>query len=92
MVALRTVGNANSGRNLPVPLESNPQRRRPQPVRTDTRVSSDFASQLIAARDRLPVQRQKRRASEGDALQVYDRTARLSERRMPIGYRLSVSA
>ena len=92
MVELRAVGNANSGRNLPVLFGSQQERRRPQPTRTDTRVSSDFASQLIAARDRLPVQRQKRRASEGDALRVYDHTARLSERRMPVGYRLTVSA
>ena len=53
--------------------------------------TSDFASQLIAARDRLPVQRARRRAGEGDALLAYDHSARLGERRVPKGYFLTRS-
>ena len=88
MAELSKASDANSGRNLPVCLGPQPQRRRLHAVR----VQSDFASQLIAARDRMPVQREKRRASEGVALSVYGSSARLDEKRMPKGFRLSVSA
>lgn len=87
MVEPVATGYANSGRNLPVCFGT-PQERRPF---HQARIKSDFASQLIAARDQLPVQRQRRRAGEDIVLTAYDRTARFSERRLPLGYRLSVS-
>lgn len=88
MVELSETRNANSGRNLPVCIGPSQERRR----FGRTRQHADFVSQLIAARDRLPVQRDKRRAGEGAAKTAYSQTAHLDERRMPPGYRLSVSA
>ncbi len=81
-----STSSAISGRNLPVYLGDRHERR---PFR-HTGVTSDFASQLIAARDRLPVQRARRRAGEADVVHAYDNSARLTERRMPQGYRLSL--
>jgi hypothetical protein len=52
---------------------------------------SGFASQLIAARDQLPIQRLRRRAGGDVAAIAYDGTARFGERRLPSGYRLSLS-
>ncbi len=87
MVELGGAGYASSGRNLPVCLGTGREKRSGRPAR----VMSDFASQLIAARDRMPVQCSRRRA-DGDAAAIaYDRTARFDERRLPTGYRLSLS-
>ena len=88
MVELSAATNVNLGRNLPVLLGARQER---QPFYR-ARVKSDFASQLIAARDQMPVQREHRRAGEEVVLVAYDRTARLTERRMPQGYRLSITA
>ncbi|MBU1174760.1 MAG: hypothetical protein KKH72_05100 [Alphaproteobacteria bacterium] len=88
MVELRKAYDVNSGRNLPVCVGAASERR---PI-GGQRVRSDFASQLIAARDRLPVQRARRRAEEGTALGAYAGSDHLDERCLPIGYRLSVSA
>jgi hypothetical protein len=49
--------------------------------------AAEFLSQLIAERDRLPPQRDKRRAPIGHALHSYDSTARHAVRRIPPGYR-----
>ena len=87
MVGLSGTSNASSARNLPVVYGQARQRR----LRRVEGIRSDFASQLIAARDHLPVQRARRRAEDGMAATAYDRTGRLDERRMPMGYRLSVS-
>jgi hypothetical protein len=88
MVEVSAAGYANSGRNLPVVFGTQTERR---PFH-QARVKSDFASQLIAARDQMPVQRQRRREGEAIVVLAYDRSARLSERRIPQGYRLSVEA
>ncbi len=80
--------SAISGRNLPV-VFGNRQERRPF---HRTGVKSDFASHLIAAREQVPTQRARRRASETDVVVAYDRSAKLAERRLPVGYRLSISA
>lgn len=79
--------SANSGRNLPAIIGT------PAPRRSLGRVqvASDFASQLIAARDHLPVQRLRRRANSGFAIGAYDRGARIADQRVPAGYRLSIS-
>lgn len=88
MVELSGAGNAESGRNLPVLIGQVGERRQ----HGQQRVRSDFASQLIAARDHMPVQRARRRVEDDTAAHAYGRTARLGERRVPAGYRLSVSA
>jgi hypothetical protein len=45
-----------------------------------------FLSQLIAARERLPVQRQRRRASVAVAISSYGATREQAVRRLPPGY------
>lgn len=51
-----------------------------------------FISQLIAARDRLPPQRERRRASVDRAVGAYAQGAVIAVRRMPEGYRKTVLA
>jgi hypothetical protein len=46
-----------------------------------------FLSQLIASAQRLPPQRQRRRASPGAALGAYEKVGRSGVRRMPAGWR-----
>jgi len=52
--------------------------------------SVDFLSQLIAERQHLPPQRERRRAPVGEAVNAYDRGARIAVRRMPAGYRTTI--
>lgn len=49
--------------------------------------AAEFLSQLIAERDHLPPQRERRRAPVDFALDTYDSTTRHAVRRMPPGYR-----
>ena len=49
-----------------------------------------FLSQLIAERHHLATQRVKRRAPMLDVLRTYDAAGRISERRLPPGYRMTV--
>ena len=51
-----------------------------------------FVSQLIAARAHLPPQRARRLGTAEGAVGAYGQTARLSEKRMPQGYRRTVVA
>jgi hypothetical protein len=51
-----------------------------------------FLSQLIAERHHLSTQRVKRRAPVADVLRTYDAAGKISVRRLPAGYRLSVDA
>jgi hypothetical protein len=68
---------------LPVPLAE----RAPRPSLARSSAEAAFVSQLLAARDRMPPQRQRRSATNERAIGAYGRGARLSERRMPLGYR-----
>ncbi|MDV3252127.1 hypothetical protein DevBK_12370 [Devosia sp. BK] len=52
----------------------------------------EFISQLIAARDWLPPQRERRRASVDRAVGAYAQSAAIAVRRMPEGYRKTVVA
>lgn len=70
-------------RNLPVAIE--PRAERPSLVRTSTNVT--FLSQMIAERQRLAEQREKRRAPVGDAVGAYATGINRSVRRIPAGYR-----
>lgn len=56
----------------------------------NTPASVDFLSQLIAERQHLPIQREGRRAPVGEAVNAYDRGARIAVRRMPAGYRTTI--
>ena len=49
-----------------------------------------FVSQLIAARAHMPAQRARRIGTAEGAASAYGETARLTQRRMPQGYRKTV--
>lgn len=51
-----------------------------------------FISQLIAERHHLSTQRQRRQAPVEEALRTYDKGGKLSIRRLPPGYRMTVDA
>lgn len=51
-----------------------------------------FISQLIAERQHLPPQRQRRRSTLGVALDAYDATERNAVVRLPPGYRTTIVA
>jgi hypothetical protein len=70
--------------SLPVALNNRP---RSFTRRDETPVA--FLSQLIAERHHLAPQRAKRRAPVGDVLRTYDAGGRISDRRLPPGYRMS---
>ena len=75
--------------NLPAIIE----RRRPG-WSTRPRIATDpgFVSQLIAERDHLPAQRQRRRAPLGDAIAAYHQGERRDVRRLPQGFFRSAEA
>jgi hypothetical protein len=73
---------------MPVPLTITLER--PSLVRTAP--SAAFVSQLLAARDRLPPQRERRRTSLDTALGAYAQGGRITQRRMPQGFRKMVVA
>ena len=50
----------------------------------------EFVSQLIAARDRLPPQRNCRTNTAEGAVGAYGMGMRMADRRMPLGYRKTV--
>ena len=51
-----------------------------------------FVSQLIAARDHLAPQRERRRATPAAATNAYATSARIAIRRLPPGYRTRIDA
>jgi hypothetical protein len=51
---------------------------------------ADFLSQLIAARQHLPAQRERRRAPVGQAVDAYANGSKITVRRMPAGYRKTI--
>ena len=73
---------------LPVPVD--PSQPRPSLARGGT--SADFLSQLIAERQKLAVQRAKRREPVETALNAYAQGSTIAVRRMPQGYRKTVVA
>jgi hypothetical protein len=73
---------------LPVPLES--AALRPSLMREQT--TAAFVSQLLAARDRMAPQRERRRASPESAVGAYSDSAQRAVRRMPAGYRTTIIA
>jgi hypothetical protein len=68
---------------LPVALAE----RAPRPSLARSSAEAAFVSQLLAARERMAPQRQRRVATNERAIGAYGSSARLGERRMPIGYR-----
>jgi hypothetical protein len=51
-----------------------------------------FISQLIAARDHMPIQRERRTVPVANALGAYASGASMTQRRMPQGFRKTVVA
>lgn len=72
---------------LPVPLQA--ARDRPSLARSQT--GAAFVSQLLAARANLPPQRLRRRGSAEGAIGAYAHGATIAVKRMPAGYRKSVT-
>lgn len=64
----------------------------PRPSLARSSASAAFVSQLIAARDRMPAQRPRRQSTQERAIGAYANGARMTERRMPAGYRKSLTA
>ncbi|AKR57404.1 hypothetical protein GCM10011321_37170 [Youhaiella tibetensis] len=68
-----------------LPVATQARAERPSLARTSSDVS--FLSQMIAERQRLPQQRDKRRAPVGEAVGAYATGINRAVRRMPAGYR-----
>jgi hypothetical protein len=79
-------GTENKVFRLPVAIE--PPRVRLKLVTPSA--SADFLSQLIAERQHLPPQRERRRAPVGEAVNAYADGGRIAVRRMPAGYRTTI--
>lgn len=62
----------------------------PRPSLARSAPGAAFVSQLLAARAHMAPQRARRRGTAEGAIGAYGQTARLSERRMPQGYRKTV--
>lgn len=73
---------------LPVPVGMSS----PRPSLAWSAPTAAFVSQLIAAREHLPVQRERRTASVDRAVGAYRQGAGISVPRMPQGYRKTVVA
>lgn len=64
----------------------------PRPSLAWSAPTAAFVSQLIAARDHLPPQRERRTASMDRAVGAYRQGAGVAVKRMPEGYRKTVVA
>jgi hypothetical protein len=64
----------------------------PRPSLAFSAPTAAFVSQLIAARAHMPTQRARRVGTPEGAVGAYGQTARLTQKRMPQGYRKTVVA
>ena len=64
----------------------------PRPSLRRDETTAAFVSQLLAARQNLPPQRQRRRSTVESALGAYSAGASISVVRMPQGYRKTIVA
>ena len=64
---------------------------RPRPSLTRHRIPAHFLTQLIAERERLAIQRSRRRVPSIFASNTYEATAKRNIRHMPAGYGLAQS-
>ncbi|MDB5539885.1 MAG: hypothetical protein JWQ89_1612 [Devosia sp.] len=71
---------------LPVVLDAPRERLKP----ANTPASVDFLSQLIAERQHLPPQRERRRVAVGEAVDAYANGGKIAVRRVPAGYRTTI--
>ena len=75
---------------LSLPARLEPPAERVAPFRHAPH--ADFLSQLLAARQHLPPQRERRRAAVGVAVTAYDEGGKRAVRRLPPGYRRTIVA
>lgn len=80
--------NDTQGTQLPVPVTA----AGPRPSLAWSAPNAAFVSQLIAARERLSPQRERRTASVDRAVGAYRQGAGVAVKRMPEGYRKTVVA
>ncbi|GEM_PF-5134719 len=78
---------AKSAANLPVITS----RARPRPSLARHKIPAHFLTQLIAERERLAIQRNRRRVPSVFASSTYEATAKRAVRHMPAGYGLAQS-
>lgn len=76
--------------SAPLPVAQGPAM--PRPSLAFSAPTAAFVSQLIAARAHMPGQRARRNGTAEGAVGAYGQTARLTQRRMPQGYRKTVVA
>lgn len=79
-----------SDKILGLPVTQGPAN--PRPSLAFSAPNAAFVSHLIAARAHMPTQRARRIGTAEGAVGAYGQTARLSEKRMPQGYRKTVLA
>ena len=65
---------------------------RPRPSLHRSETTAAFVSQLLAARANLAPQRARRRGNAEGAIGAYADGARVAVKRMPVGYRTSITA
>jgi len=79
-------GTPTAATRNPLPVVTEAARPAPRAL-----AAAEFLSQLIAERDRLQPQRERRRAPVGHAVASYDLAAQQTVRRMPPGYRRTLT-
>lgn len=79
-------GTSKQAFTLPV-VEATPRDRL---MLVHTPAHADFLSQLIAARQHLAPQRERRRAPVHQAVDAYANGSKITVRRMPAGYRKTI--
>ena len=88
MTDFDTQNRTSSAPGLPMVIQ--PAAPRPSLRRSQT--TAAFVSQLLAARENMAPQRQRRRNTVDGALGAYSAGARITLVRMPVGYRKTVVA
>lgn len=79
----RSEQDDSNGAGLPVPSGA----ARPRPSLAHSAPTAAFVSQLIAARQKSGPHPAQRSGTPAGAVGAYGKGARISERRMPLGYR-----
>jgi hypothetical protein len=86
MTDFDTQNRPASAPGLPMVIEASA----PRPSLRRSQTTAAFVSQLLAARENLAPQRQRRRGTVEGALGAYSAGANISVVRMPVGYRKTV--
>jgi hypothetical protein len=87
---VQTMSDLAQSETVSLPVAKTPAAARPSLAFSAP--TAAFVSQLIAARAHMPTQRARRMGTPEGAVGAYGQTARLTQRRMPQGYRKTVVA